>query len=289
MLARLSRLFDRLEALWESPRSRHAVGTAIVVVFLGDVLAIELARRGLLPSGVAARLPRSHFRAVETAFYLLLAFEVVGLVFALSRSVTSAAGKQLEIFSLILLRSSFEEFAHLDEPLTWAGAQWPVVRMVVDAFGALAIFVVLGFYYATQRHRPISGDARDTAGFVAAKKAMAVVLLGLFGILAGRAAFAERREFFESFYTVLVFADVLVVLVSLRYSSGYHIVFRNSGLAVATVLLRLALSAPAYVNAGLGLAAALFALGLTLASNRFGPVLRRPAEGAAGASREAGS
>ena len=65
-------------------------------------------------------------------------------------------------------------------------------------------------------------------------------------------------------------ADILIVLFSVRYSSTYRVVFRNSGLAVSTVLLRLALSAPVPVNAALGVAAALFATGLTLAYNAFG-------------------
>jgi len=226
---------------------------------------------------------------VEVAFYLLLAFEVVGLVFSLSRSVTAAAGKQIEIFSLILLRHSFEEFGHLDEPVTWEGARESVVHMVANGFGALALFVVLGFYYAAQRHRPISDDAKETRGFVAAKKAIALVLVGVFGVLAVRSLAGAGGGFFESFYAVLVFADVLLVLVSLRYSASYHIVFRNSGLAVATVLLRLGLSAPVYWNAALGLAAALFALGLTLAGNRFAPVLRRVPERESGSVRAGGS
>jgi hypothetical protein len=62
-----------------------------------------------------------------------------------------------------------------------------------------------------------------------------------------------------------------VVLISTRYSSTYRVVFRNSGVAVSTVLLRLALSAPHYVNALLGLGAALFALALTVAYNRLAP------------------
>ena len=156
-----------------------------------------------------------------------------------------------------------------------------------DALAAL--FVVLGFYYAAQRHRPISDDARDTRGFVAAKKTLSLVLLAVFGVLAARSLIGTGREFFESFYTVLVFADILVVLVSLRYSSSYHVVFRNSGLAVATVLLRLALSAPVYWNAALGTAAALFALGLTLAGNRFAPVLRPVPEGEPGRAPPDGS
>jgi hypothetical protein len=49
------------------------------------------------------------------------------------------------------------------------------------------------------------------------------------------------------------------------------VVFRNSGLAVATVLLRIALSAPPFVNTALGIAAALLALTLTAAYNAFTP------------------
>jgi hypothetical protein len=132
---------------------------------------------------------------------------------------------------------------------------------------------VLGFYYAAQRHRPISHDARDTRAFVLAKKVISLGLVVVFAWLAGSALVHEDRYFFESFYTVIVFADVLIVLLSLRYSSSYTVVFRNSGLAVATVLLRVALAAPVFYNAALGLAAALFALGLTVACNRLGPIL----------------
>jgi hypothetical protein len=70
---------------------------------------------------------------------------------------------------------------------------------------------------------------------------------------------------------VLVLADVLLVFLSLRYSASYRVVFRNSGLAVATVILRLGLAAPAFYNAGLGIAATAFALALTYAYGRLGP------------------
>ena len=284
----LPAVFDRAEAIWEGSRARRVLSTLLVVVFLAALLGIELARRGALPAGLAAHVPHNHFRAVEIAFYLLLAFEVVGLVFGLARSVSNAFGKQLEIFSLILLRGAFEEFGMLDEPFAWAQAKGVVLRMLAAGAGALAIFVVLGAYYAIQRHRPLSADVRETRSFIAAKKAVATALLALFAVLAARALLGVGSEFFESFYTVLVFADVLVVLLSVRYSASYDVVFRNSGLAVATVLLRLALSAPAAWNAALGVAAAAFALGLTLAYNRLGPVVRRVPAGEDGVSgREA--
>jgi hypothetical protein len=272
-LAAATAAFDRIEALWESARMRKAVAAALAGAYVGAILAVEASQRGWLPPRLRVGTAHGHFLAVELALYLLLAFEVVGLVLGIAQSVSNAAGKQFEIFSLILLRHSFEEFANLGEPVVWVHAREPVLRMLSDGFGALVIFVVLGFYYAAQRHRPLTDDARDRQSFVAAKKVVALVLLAMFAWLAVQAAFAERAAFFEPFYTVLVLADVLLVFLSLRYSSAYHVVFRNTALAVATVLLRVALSAPAYVNAALGIAAAVFALSLTFAQNRLGPAL----------------
>jgi len=279
-------LFDWLEARWEGPRMRRAVAVLLVVVYLVALATIELARQGLLPPAVAAALPRSHFQAIGLAFYLLLSYEVVGLVFGLARSVSNAAGKQLEIFSLILLRHAFEVFSHLDEPLRWEELSPRVLQMLSDAGGALAIFVVLGFYYRVQRHQPAPGELVDRRSFIAAKKHIALVLLIVFAAMGGRVvAFAvlgqSGHPFFEPFYTLLIFADILVVLLSLRYSATYQVVFRNSGLAVATVLMRVALEATPYVNAALGLGAALLALALSAAYNAFGP---RPAAEAPRAS-----
>ncbi len=274
MLRLAAAAFDRIEALWESARTRRVVAGVLAGGYLSALLAIELSQRGLLPASLRLRSTHGHYLAVELAVYLLLSYEVVGLVLGIARSVANAAGKQFEIFSLILLRHSFEEFGNLGEPIVWQHAGGPVLRMLSNGFGALLIFVVLGFYYAAQRHRALA-DGADRESFVAAKKGVALVLLGVFAWLAVRAALLERGGFFEDFYTVLVLADVLLVFLSLRYSAAYHVVFRNSALAVATVLLRVALSAPAFYDAALGVAAAVFALALTLASNRLGPVLER--------------
>lgn len=270
--------FDRLEALFYGARTRRVVSAGLVAAFVGALVVIELARRGLLGRGLAAALPRSHFHAVELAFYLLLSWEVAGLVFAIAQSVSNAAGKQFEILSLILLRRSFEAFAGLDEPLRWDQMRSAIGTVLSDAAGGLLMFVALGFYYALQQHRPLSRDQGDRRSFVDAKKVIALVLLAVLVAMAlrslwGLAVRLEAHPFFEDFYTVLIFADVLVVLISLRYSASYHVVFRNSGLAVATLLLRVALSSPPPWSGALGVAAVLLGVALTLAYNRFAPVM----------------
>jgi hypothetical protein len=58
---------------------------------------------------------------------------------------------------------------------------------------------------------------------------------------------------------------------SLAFSTEYRVVFRNSGFAAATVLIRLALTAPPYVNVLLSVGGATFIVLLSLAYNALGP------------------
>ena len=207
---------------------------------------------------------------------LLLLAEVVGLIVALARSVSSAVGKQLEIMSLILIRQSFEELSHLPEPVTEADIAKVVPYLVSDALGALIIFVVIGLYYRLQRHRPITRDKSESASFIGLKKLVALILLAAVSLATAHNAWqllrgGELLSLFEMFYTLLIFADVLIVLISMAYSTAYHVLFRYFGFAVAAVFVRLALSAPRIADAGLGLGASLFALALTWAYNVAAP------------------
>lgn len=265
--------FDFLEARWASPRTRRWVANALVFVFIAALIFIEANRWDILPEPVGSVLPKNHFYAVRLAFDLLLLIEVFGLIFGLAGSVANAMGKQFEILSLILLRQSFKEFVYFDEPIKWEQISGSVLHILSDAGGALVVFVLVLFYYRLQKHRRIT-NTKDFAIFLDIKKTIAIVLLLLFfGIGINYwwqwAKTGELYPFFEIFYTVLIFSDILIVLVSLRYSKIFGIVFRNSGFAVSTVLIRLALSAPPFINVLLGIAAVSLGIGLTLAYNFF--------------------
>lgn len=278
LLTRADALFDALHTRWEDLQARRTLGTLLVVTFVGALVVIELNRQGFLPAPFAELLPTNHFAAVALAFTLLLVIEVLSLVWTLAESVANSVGKQFELLSLILLRKAFLEFGNFGEPIVWSEASDSLLHLLADATGALLIFVVVGFYYRVQRHRPITSGGREERSFVASKKLVGLTLLASFVVmgilhvtrdLAGTETFA----FFEAFYLVLIFADILIVLLSLRYSYSFRVLFRNSGFAISTVVIRLALTAPPYVNALLGVAAALFALGISLAYNAFAPIM----------------
>lgn len=266
------RTFDWMEARWEAPASRRLTGAALTVVFVGTIIAIELRRRGWLPPAIAGAVPPEHLGAVSVVFTFLLVLEVASLVFALARSVADSLGKQFELLALILIREAFVEFGHTSEPIDWAELAPAVPQIIADMLGALVVFALLVFYYRVQRHRAITTVERDRASFICAKKGVSLLLLAAFlalgiGSLAMRARGDTPPPFFATFYTILVLSDVLLVLVSLRYSTTFSIVFRNAAFAAATVLIRLALSAPGFVNVFLAAGATAFALATSIVYN----------------------
>ncbi len=273
-----SRVFDRLEAEWDSPRGRHIIADMLILSFIGALLVIEARRRMLLPPAMFAIVPTNHFYAVDFTLQLVQIVGLAGIIFGLARSVANTVGKQLEILSLILLRGAFRELTAFDEPITWSKAQPTIVPIVALAGGALMMFVILQFYYRVQRHQGVKDDFHNLAGFVAMKKLIALGLLLAFvfiGMYTAQQYLAVGRavSFFGDCYTILIFFDVLLVFVSMHHSSTYHVVFRNTGFAVATVLIRVAVIAPAPFNAMIGVGSTLFALGLTLAYNTFASTL----------------
>jgi hypothetical protein len=270
-----ARLHDAVDGWWESTAMRRAVGYALMIAFVGAVALIEANRRGWLLAPLDG-LPTNHFYAFDVAFTIFLGVEIVGLVLGLAKSIANSLGKQFEVFSLILLRQSFKELVYFEEPIQWTladeSARQAVQYVVADALGALLVFVTVGFYYRLQRHQSITDSPSELRRFVAAKKLVANALLVTFAGLAAFAAVDFLQDgtaiaFFDTFYTVLIFSDVLIVLISFRYSTTYTVVFRNFGFAAATVMIRLALAGPHYVDALLGWGAALFAVGVTAAYN----------------------
>lgn len=267
--------FDPLHQFWERESTERAVAGVLVVVFTLALLVIEFKRQGWISGPLAAYVPTSHYMAINLAFTLVLILEVISLIFTLPCSISKAVGKQFEILALILLRSAFKTLADFPEPITITGHEQELWIIISDGGGAVAIFALLGVYTLLRRHLDESMHGGPPLfKFVAAKKIVALSLLFIFigmGVKNG-IHFIKGEEtfnFFRSFYTVLIFSDIMLVLISQRFSPRFHAVFRNSGFALATLLIRIALTAPPYYNVLIGIISAVFACLLTLVSNTF--------------------
>lgn len=273
MLSLITYAFDPLHHVWELRRTQRAIASGLVAAFLAALLCVELNRRGLLPASMAWFTHTSHFYAVDLAFTLVLVLEVVHLVFALPCSISRSVGTQFEILALILIRSAFKKLSAFDEPITLLGHLGPLYEIVAAGAAALVVFALLGIY-RRQLHSEEEIKSDLLFRFVAAKKLVALLMLGTFvgmGVRNGVTWLGGGTpgDFFQDFYTVLIFADILLVLVAQRYQPRFRSVFRNSGFVLVTLLIRLALTAPPYVAELMGVGAAVYALGLAWVYNRY--------------------
>lgn len=274
----LTDLFDGFARIWETSVSQRRIAGFFFWVYLFALAFIQARRAGLLPAALAAITPTSHFAAIQMAFTLILAVEVLELIMSIPSSFSRSVGKQFEILALILLRDAFKQLSHLPEPVDISANLTPLFHIACSAAGALIIFIALGFYFKIVRRITYSGKAprESQSGYIMRKKLLAIVLLLIFagtGIadLYQQATVGTEHHFFETIYTVLIFADIALVLMSQQFMPSFHAVFRNSGFVVGTLLMRLSFSTSHPWNAVVSIISAAYVLGLTWAVNFFPP------------------
>ncbi|MCP3891887.1 MAG: hypothetical protein GY702_23925 [Desulfobulbaceae bacterium] len=276
---RINFLFDPLHHTWEHEKLHRKISLFLVIFFLGGLFCTEMKRLGVMIEPFSVFIPRSHFSVIEIAFTVVLILEVISLIFTLPCSFSKSVGKQFELLALILMRNAFKELADFAEPIRFDGNEEAILRILSDGFGALLIFSLLGLYYLIQgKKNDETMKPHDLFSFVAAKKGLSLLLLGAFGFMGIRSVWltisgVTHTDFLHDFYTLLILADVLIVLLSQCFQPGFYAVFRNSGFALSTLIIRIALAAPPFYNVLLGLAAAVFAIILSLVSKKlFKPI-----------------
>jgi len=275
VLESLGNLFDGMQHALEHPVTQRRLSTGIFWIFIAALAGVEAKRLGLVPPGLAAYTLHSPWEAINLAFTLILVLELLSLVFTIACSLSRALAKQFQILGLILLRNAFKELTHLHEPINIAVDGQTILHIGILGAGALGIFICLGIYHRLpQPTRHLSSNMRMR--YVLAKKMLGIALLIGFlytGLDALRHLLSTgtSADFFQHIYTVLIFADVALVLIAQRYMHNFHATFRNAGFVLATLLIRIALGAPTPWDALIGVCAALYALALTWAIIRFDP------------------
>lgn len=247
---------------------RRGRSIALGTTLLGGVALIELRRLGLVPTAWDA-LPTVHLVAIAWTVTVLLVFEIVEMILALGRSFSETVARHLQVYSLVLLRDAFAELSHFPEPVAVALEDLHALGVMgADAAGAIALFAAAVWFRRLQRHAPITADASAVDTFRAIKKSIAFVMLLVFAaLLGGDVAMAFRGRSFDLLFTVLIFVDVLLAIVSLGFTDMRAIIFRNFGFAFAAILLRLAIASPEFIRPALGVAAAIVAIAVTFAFN----------------------
>lgn len=276
MLEKLAHFYEKLHLFWENPRTERSLGLILLWIYLLTLGAVELRRLGLYPDFLPAP-PASHYFSIQLAFTLILGMELLSFIFILPASLSRSMGKQLEILTLILLRNAFKELSHLPEPIDVDLANLePLIDIAVSGAGALCVFICLGIFRLIMKPQYFTRGPDLLQGYITSKKMLSLCLLFIFlgiGLYDLYLYFYSGRdpEFFETIYTVLIFADIAMVLIAQRYMPCYYAVFRNSGFVIGTLMMRLSLSAPPLLCAIIAVFSASYVLALSWGTNMFRP------------------
>ncbi len=276
----LAAVFDRLYSAQHRKKLERWIVVISVVGFLTHLAHIFLACNLPHPAALIAAAGKNYLSAIYTPFSFILFYEVLILIASLPQSTTQSIATQFEIVSLIFIRGFFKDIAGFDlETLR------PPARELMPAFlevsaGLFMFLLVTVFQHAASRKAPeLPGEpASALKQFIQRKKIVALALTVLFVSMAaislweyGLQTFREiyrgapvvlgaRAAFYSDVFTVMIFTDVLILILSLLVSDRYELVFRNAAFVISTILIRFSLTAEHPYGALLGVVGMLFGI-----------------------------
>ena len=244
------------------------------VGFVLHLLLIFLKGQGIVFfSPLYPELLNDPISAIYTPFSLILIYEIYLLLFYLPRSFTSCVSKQFEIISLIVIRKIFKDIPQMDLADNWMNSAHNL-ELVVDLLGFLFLFLLIFLFNRSKQRLPkLSIEDPKLIQFIASKKTVSVALFGVLGVMLISTlgnwvsdVFSQQPVtninslFFNQFFTLLILADVVILLISFRYTEEYSKLIRNTGFIIATILIRLSFSAEGFLSMILILTGVSFAL-----------------------------
>ena len=214
--------------------------------------------------------------AIYTPFSIILVYEIYLLIVYLPRSFTTAVSKQFEIISLILIRRIFGDIPKIDLNVNWLD-EAANRQLIYDLLGVLLIYFLIFLFNYYQKKLPKVPVNERLNRFVSSKKAISLILLPvliitsiysavnwlgvIFGVPHNEMVLPDiNAVFYNEFFTILILADVFILLLSFQYTERYSQLVRNTGFVICTILIRLSFGTTGLANILLIVSSVLFGL-----------------------------
>ncbi len=228
-----------------------------LVGFIGHLLLwFSLTNGWIQITGETSNLLLSPFSALYTPFSVLLAYEAYQLIREIPTSFSNSVGKQFEIVTLLVVRDIFKGLSEIKFGDDWS-LDGNLNLLLLECLAFLILFYTSMNYRKFNISLMISTmEVENLKTYVKSKRIIAQLLMltyiiiatlafsgWLIGVFNGQGD-ADRKIFFLDFFTVLILADILILLIFYRYSEDFYALARNTGFVLATVILRVAIGAP---------------------------------------------
>ena len=233
-----------------------SVRTAIVGFLLHLLLCLLYQFSMIDFSSQTSKLFDSYLDALYTPFSIFLAYEVYELIRSIPDSFTNSIGKQFEIITLLVVRDILKRLSDIDASVR-STIDESITTLAAECLAFLILFLTALFFTSHKRETSITtNDSDGLEKFISQKKQLAILLLVLYiltaiyslsswtyNVFEGDGS-TNRTIFFLDFFTVLIMADILILLVSYQHITDFSHLARNTGFILSTVILRVAIASP---------------------------------------------
>jgi hypothetical protein len=201
----------------------------------------------------------SYLKAIYTPFSFILFYEVFLLVIIIPKSISEFIGKQFEVITLITLRSFFHDIAELDLKNSINIYNPDFISLMYDLCAALVMLSLTILYYKIYQNNGKAEVVNQLNNFINIKKmvslGMIVILLLLsissfynwgsemiIALQTGKNFPNSNAVFYSDFFSIMIFVDVLLLIISFTYHFSFFTIFRNASFIITTILIRMSLT-----------------------------------------------
>ncbi|MEY3187432.1 MAG: hypothetical protein RL675_1262 [Bacteroidota bacterium] len=201
----------------------------------------------------------SYLKAIYTPFSFILFYEVFLLVIIIPKSISEFIGKQFEVITLITLRSFFHDIADLDLKNSININNPEFISLLYDLCASLLMLAFTILYYKIYHNNRKSEVVTELNDFINIKKVVSLSMIFVLLLLSVSSLYQWSSEmlkafqldqnypdpntvFYADFFSIMIFVDVLLLIISFIYHFSFFTIFRNASFIITTILIRISLT-----------------------------------------------
>jgi len=246
------------------------------VGFIFHLSLVLLNNYSIINIGNKSLLLTNPISAIYTPFSIILYYEIFLLIFYLPRSFTTSILKQFEIISLIIIRRIFYDIPKLNIDSNDWFENPDNLQITYDLISILILFFLIYLFNFVKSRIKNKKGIKNIDRFIDSKKIISIILIpvmivlfiiGLYNLYSigmssdfASSFYYVNEVFYNTFFSILIIADVFILLLSFLYTERYSQIMRNTGFIICTILIRLSFSSSGLTNLVLIISSVLFGL-----------------------------
>jgi len=271
-----SKIFDGIFSEVNRKKIEGFTIWSATVGFIFHLSLVLLNNYSIINIGNESLLLTNPISAIYTPFSIILYYEIFLLIFYLPRSFTTSILKQFEIISLIIIRRIFYDIPKLNLDSNDWFQNPDNLQITYDLISILILFFLIYLFNFVKSKIENKKEIKNIDRFIDSKKIISVILIpvmiilfiiGLYNLYSigmssnfASSFYYVNEVFYNTFFSILIIADVFILLLSFLYTERYSQIMRNTGFIICTILIRLSFSSSGLTNLLLIISSVLFGL-----------------------------